>query len=174
MLNDKRVAATVIAEAKHGTLKYRQHGDRLDLIGDGWALMIYQEYAKNKLRKKFGFSAGGLTVVVPKNSDEIVQEGKTLRHCVGGYAARHMDGKVVILFIRKARRPERSFLTVELSPDDKPRVRQVHGYRNDLYAHSSPEEKYAWFFDTWLGWVRAGSRRDRKGNPIVKEEAKTA
>lgn len=51
MLNDKRVAATVIAEAKHGTLKYRQHGDRLDLIGDGWALMIYQEYAKNKLRK---------------------------------------------------------------------------------------------------------------------------
>ena len=54
MLNDKRVAATVIAEAKHGTLKYRQHGDRLDLIGDGWALMIYQEYAKNKLRKTLG------------------------------------------------------------------------------------------------------------------------
>ena len=54
MLNDKRVAATVIVEAKHGTLKYRQHGDRLDLIGDGWALMIYQEYAKNKLRKTLG------------------------------------------------------------------------------------------------------------------------
>ena len=54
MLNDKRVAAAVIAEAKHGTLKYSQHGDRLDLIGDGWALMIYQDYAKNKLRKTLG------------------------------------------------------------------------------------------------------------------------
>lgn len=137
---------------------------------------LYEKRYK-KLSKKFGFSAGGLTVVVPKNSDEIVQEGKTLKHCVGGYAARHMDGKVVILFIRKARRPERSFLTVELSTDDKPRIRQVHGYRNDRYEDgscSTPEEKYAWFFDTWLGWVRAGSRRDRKGNPIIKEEAKTA
>lgn len=130
-----------------------------------------------RLCKKFSFSMGGLTVVVPKTSMEIVAEGKTLHHCVGGYAARHLNGKTVILFIRKSRRPERSFLTVELSTDKKPRIRQVHGYRNEMYRggeHHDPEEAYDWFLSAWLGWVRAGSKRDKQGNPILKQEVETA
>ena len=135
----------------------------------------YQNYYK-KLCKKFAFTYGGLSVVVPEGSSEIIREGKTLHHCVGGYAERHMSGKTVILFIRKERTPGRSFLTVELSADRKPAMRQIHGYRNERYNSNavSARKKYAWFLDAWLGWVNAGSRRDRKGNPIIQEKEKTA
>ena len=138
----------------------------------------YQEYYK-KLCRKFAFTYGGLSVIVPESSADIIREGTTLHHCVGGYAERHMNGKTVILFIRKDRTPGRSFLTVELSTDRKPVLRQIHGYRNERYSNAvSAQKKYAWFLDAWLGWVNAGSRRDRKGNPIttgiIQEKEKTA
>lgn len=135
-----------------------------------------KQYQKSyrAMRKKFEFTLGGLKVVVPECSADIVQEGKTLHHCVGGYAARHMEGRTVILFLRHERRPERPFLTIELTTDKKPKIRQIHGYKNETYgAKQRPEEKYKWFLDTWLSWVEAGSKRDKNGNPIIKE-AKTA
>ena len=117
--------------------------------------------------------------MVPLSSAEIVQEGKTLRHCVGGYAARHIEGSCTILFIRRARTPMRSFLTVELYEErGRWKIRQVHGYKNEGYAKGEereavrPEKRYAWFLDTWLGWVNAGSQRDREGRPVLPETMK--
>ena len=129
------------------------------------------------LEKKYSFALGELRVVIPVSSAEIVQEGKTLHHCVGGYAARHIEGKTTILFIRKRRTPGRSFLTVELYEErGKVKIRQVHGYRNEGYAKADerenvrPAARYAWFLDTWLGWVNAGSPRDKAGNPALPDE----
>lgn len=51
MLNDKRLAAAVISAAKNGILKYRDRGQNLDLIGDGWALTVWKDYARKNLRK---------------------------------------------------------------------------------------------------------------------------
>ena len=151
------------------------------------ALIEHQENEREKERyqkryrlldKKYAFTLGGLTVVVPKNSAEIVREGKTLHHCVVGYADRHINGSTVILFLRHERRPERSFLTIELSTGKKPKLRQIHGYRNEDYRGSRwenrPAEKYKWFLDAWLDWVHDGSPRDQQGRPIMKKEAKTA
>lgn len=129
------------------------------------------------LEKKYGFALGELRVIIPVSSAEIVQEGQTLHHCVGGYAARHIEGKTTILFIRKRRTPGRSFLTVELYEErGKIKLRQVHGYRNEGYAKADereavrPMNRYAWFLDTWLGWVNAGSQRDKAGNPVLPDE----
>lgn len=134
---------------------------------------------RRMLEKKFAFALEGLRVVVPVSSAEIVQEGKTLHHCVGGYAARHLEGKTTILFLRKSRKPGRSFLTIELYEERGAwKIRQIHGYKNEGYAKISerdavrPETRYKWFLDAWLGWVNAGSPRDKQGNPImIKEEA---
>jgi hypothetical protein len=133
---------------------------------------------RRMLEKKYGFVLGELRVVIPVSSAEIVQEGKTLHHCVGGYAARHIEGKTTILFIRKRRTPGRSFLTVELETDKrgKVKIRQVHGYRNEGYAKADereavrPANRYAWFLDVWLSWVNAGSPRDKSGAPILENE----
>lgn len=135
---------------------------------------------RRMLEKKYGFALGELRVVIPVSSAEIVQEGRTLHHCVGGYAARHIEGKTTILFIRKRRTPGRSFLTVELYEErGKIKIRQVHGYRNEGYAKADereavrPVNRYAWFLDTWLGWVNAGSPRDKAGNPVLPGTDKT-
>lgn len=138
-----------------------------------------------KLQKMYEFSMGGYRIVVPKNPEEIIREGKTLQHCVGGYAERHFKGEVTILFLRKERKPGVSFLTIEMkqrrSKRDPVVLRQIHGYRNEGYRYDypngqrgkRPEEKFKWFLDAWRCWLRAGSPRDKDGKPIIKEE-KTA
>ena len=141
-----------------------------------------KKYGKRRkaLEKRFAFELDGLRVLVPACSQEIVQEGKILHHCVGGYAARHLEGTATILFLRKSRKPGRSFLTVELYKERGVwKLRQIHGYRNEGYATGAekaladPKKRYAGCLETWLGWVNAGSPRDQQGKPImtVKEEA---
>ena len=150
-------------------------------VESGRAEMKKYKQRRRMLEKKFAFALEGLRVVIPVSSAEIVQEGKTLHHCVGGYAARHIEGKTTILFIRKRRTPGRSFLTVELTEDKRGRwsIVQVHGYRNEGYASGEvkeavrPSTRYKWFLDAWLGWVNAGSQRDKDGSPVLPGTDKT-
>lgn len=152
-----------------------------------------EEQKKNKefnkrLRKMYEFSYGDLCIVVPGSTQEIIMEGKTLKHCVGGYAARHFNDKVTILFLRHKRKPDTPFVTIEIIPRQKMTgmivIRQIHGYQNEGYLRGMaedqkhrcrPEYKYKWFLDLWRAWVEAGSKRDKKGNPILpNEKEKTA
>lgn len=148
-----------------------------------------EEQKKNKefnkrLRKMYEFSYGDLCIVVPGSTEKIIMEGRTLKHCVGGYAARHFNDKVTILFLRHKRRPNVPFCTIEIVPrqkmTDKVVIRQIHGYRNETYTVNGhhptpPREKHRWFIDVWKDWVMDGSRRDKKGNPILIEtKEKTA
>ena len=128
---------------------------------------------RKMLEKKFSFKLEGYRILIPNSADEIIQEGKTLHHCVGGYAARHISGSTTILFLRKARTPTRSFLTIELYEErGQVKIKQIHGYRNENYkgGHELPPgERFAWFLDPWLEWVNAGSQRDKQGQPVLPE-----
>lgn len=139
-----------------------------------------KKYKKRKrmLEKKYEFSLGELCILVPQSTEEIVQEGKTLHHCVGGYADWHMRGKTTILFLRKRRKQGRSFLTIELKEErGQIGIWQIHGYKNEGYTKAGkpaipPRERYRDFLDTWLAWVNAGSKRDKQGRPILPEMQK--
>lgn len=143
-----------------------------------------KKYKKRKrmLEKKYAFALGELCILVPQSTEEIVQEGKTLHHCVGGYADRHVRGATTILFLRKRKRQERSFLTIELKEErGQIDIRQIHGYQNEGYEKPGkpvlpPRERYRDFLDTWLAWVNAGSKRDKQGRPILPtmQKEKTA
>ena len=61
---------------------------------------------------------------------ELIEEGNTLRHCVGGYAGTHAMGKI-ILFVRHTRRPDRSWYTLNINVLTKEEI-QLHGYRNEM------------------------------------------
>lgn len=130
-----------------------------------------KRYARRRkqLEERYAFAMDGLRILVPTGSEEIIREGRTLHHCVGGYAPRHLAGATTILFLRKARTPGRSFLTIELEEErGRIRIRQIHGYRNEGYgAKKAPRERYAAWLDTWLGWVNAGSERDNNGRPVL-------
>ena len=137
-----------------------------------------KKYAKlkKKLEKKYAFELGELCVLVPESAEDIVREGQTLHHCVGGYAKRHIEGKTIILFLRKRRKPLRSYLTIELhEARGKAFIMQVQGYKNELYIKKTgvaPSVRYREFLDTWLAWVNAGSKRDKQGRPILPEMQK--
>lgn len=128
---------------------------------------------RKALEKKYGYTYDGLSIVVPRGIEDIVREGKTLEICVGGYAHRHVEGKTTILFLRHERRPERSWLCIELN--DREEIQQIHGYRNEGYPHAiAPEKRYRAWLKQWQKWYKAGSPRDSKGKPIIKERRKSA
>lgn len=125
-------------------------------------------------RRKYNIELGDYFIRVAETGEEILLEGRTLCHCVGGYAERHLSGATTILFLRRTATPEASLYTIEM---DGNRLRQIHGFRNDFGADVTPREKMAWILDPWLDWLAADSPRDKDGRPQLpekKEEIKTA
>lgn len=50
---------------------------------------------------------------------ELRREGEALGHCVASYTNRIIKGQCVILFIRKAKKPNKAFYTLEVNADGK-------------------------------------------------------
>lgn len=144
----------------------------LKIMDDRKKAEAYQKRRK-ALEKKYGYTCDGMSIVVPRGIEDIVREGKTLEICVGGYAHRHVEGKTTILFLRHERRPERSWLCIEL--DTRGSIVQIHGYKNEGYPHAiAPRERYKEWLEQWQNWYRSGSLRNSKGKPIKKERRKSA
>ncbi len=129
-----------------------------------------KEYAKNSkyindfllVKKRYSeleWNDGKYCIILPESPKALIDEGETLRHCVGNYCETHSKGKRIILFVRKYRRPERSFYTLNISfESDKPHEIQFHGYGNERhgenkeYKHSIPKDVRA-FVDRWKSEV---------------------
>lgn len=159
-------AAHDSATAKHQN-KMERERKKAQAEKDRLAEMAYEE-RRVELEKKYGFAMDDYLIRVPANKDEILNEGRKLQHCVGGYADRHMSGTVTILFMREAKKPGVPWLTIEMCGNT---LVQIHGFKNEgLYTTKGrfapdPREVYREFLDTWLDWLKKGSKRDKKGNP---------
>lgn len=94
----------------------------------------------NKLLKKFEYTdeKRGLQIIVPKDMEEIIEEGRRLDHCVGGYAQRHAQGKLTILFLRTADKPDVPYYTMEV--DTNGRIVQCRGFKNNCAGNPKPQE----------------------------------
>lgn len=125
------------------------------------------------LSEKYLFWTDDFLIRAPVDADEIVDEGKALKHCVGGYADRHMTGATTILFLRRRDRPHTPLATIEMNGNT---VVQVHGYRNELEGcadnpdRESARKLYAGVLDPWLKWLKAGSKRDEDGRPKLPKK----
>lgn len=132
-------------------------------------------------RLKYEFELDGLKIVFPATGAAIRREGKALDHCVGGYADRHLTGTLTILFLRRSDRPEMPYVTIEM---DGNQLRQIYGYKNETKPCAdnpdrvSPRVRHKEFLDTWLRWLRSGSKRNADGTPKLPKRkqnvAKTA
>ncbi len=132
--------------------------------GDRKAVEYYRKHILPQLRRRYEFTYDGLQILVPLNGEEIVAEGKAMRHCVGGYAARHLEGRVVILFLRREEQPEEPFVTIEMNGDN---LIQARGYHNDWDVSTTPQTRHPEFSRVWLDWVKAGSPRMQDGAPVL-------
>lgn len=121
-------------------------------------------------RLKYEFELDGLKVVFPATGAAIRREGKVLNHCVGGYAERHLNGTLTILFLRHSDRPGMPYVTIEM---DGNQLRQIHGYDNERHPCAdnpnrvSPRKRHKGFLDVWLRWLKAGSKRNKDGTPCI-------
>ena len=104
--------------------------------------------------KALEWTDGELCIRVPQEEQELIDEGKTLRHCVGSYGRTHCGGKP-IFFVRHYRRPERSYYTLNIDlTTPRPKEIQLHGYGNERhgerkqYEHGIPK-KVRDFCDKW-------------------------
>lgn len=135
------------------------------------ALQQYRGGRLKRLRRKYEMEAGGFCIRVPTCASEIRSEGRALRHCVGGYAARHMQGKTVILFLRSVEEPDKPLCTIEMAGTGWTEIRQIHGYQNDRNG-PMPRQAYKALLDLWLPWLAAGSPRDGAGHPVLMAREK--
>ncbi|MHA7580421.1 PcfJ domain-containing protein [Paenibacillus vandeheii] len=62
-----------------------------------------------------------------ESASELIEEGKKLSICVGGYAERYALGKTDIFLVREIERPDTPFYTVEILNGD---IRQVQGLKH--------------------------------------------
>ena len=69
-------------------------------------------------RKKYEWHDGDYFIKVPETLADIVREGQRQQHCVAGYATRHAEGALTILFMRRISDPEKNFITIEMSNKD--------------------------------------------------------
>ena len=75
-------------------------------------------------------------IIVPREPKDIINEGASLNHCVGGYLESVASGNKTILFLRKVSNPDESFYTIEVSNNS--RIVQIHGNRNK-WLGNNPE-----------------------------------
>jgi len=120
-LHDTAICMPRDFEAMHTrlseTINYKQNEETRKLFEEHYTF-----------RKALEFSNGELLIRQPESLDEIATEGAELHHCVGGYGKRHAQGKLHILFIRKADKPDEAYYTMELGLRGE--IRQVRGLRN--------------------------------------------
>lgn len=129
--------------------------------------------AREKLRlrmEKYNFEFGEYFIRIAETSAEIVAEGKTLQHCVGGYAERHMAGRTTILFLRRMDAPQASLYTIEMNGNQ---LCQIHGFKNELGTGARPpREVMSWMLEPWLKWLQKGSPRNKDGTPKLAKPKK--
>ena len=98
-------------------------------------LLNKYKMTKKKRDELYDFEDDEFIIKMPDTPIDIMEEGKALNHCVGGYMENHVEGKTTILFLRRKNDPETSFYTIEVKNNE---VIQIHGKHN-RWLGNNPE-----------------------------------
>lgn len=88
------------------------------------------DYIKSKYKMEkdiWSWQNESFHIRLPRNTEEIIEEGDKQKHCVGMYIDRVCNGKCVILFLRKNDAPNQPFYTVEYARGE---IQQYRGFAN--------------------------------------------
>jgi len=107
------------------------------------------EATHDSLCRLVEWTDGNITVVMPRSSREIVEEGVRQKHCVGRYCERVAVGESVILFLRHADSPNENFFTMEIKKDmEKLDIVQCRGFANG--EKTEEVEKFLKKYKRWF------------------------
>lgn len=148
-LDDQAVLFPPDLEAAHARtieqVKYEETKEFEELFQKTRAKGLWMELEKD-----------GLLIRWPTSGNEIINEGKVLHHCVGGYAKRAAEGKTTILLVRKVNAPDVPYYTLEWLEG---RVQQCRTTRNLCYT-SNPQVKA--FVDGWVEYLKTAKGKKKK------------
>lgn len=96
---------------------------------------------------------------MPKTAQEFVDEGKALHNCLGrmGYSTKMSEGKILIVFIRKAKDPDTPYVAMEFNPHT---MKILQLYKGGNARVDSELENY--MYNKWLKFVK--SKKGKKNN----------
>ena len=105
-----------------------------------------------KLRKEFLYEDNNYIIRPARSAEEIVMEGRSLHHCVGGdtYLDKHNEGKSYILLLRFKKNPEIPYITVEITPEYK--ILQWYG----AHDKKPDEENMRMWLNSYVTRLRCG------------------
>lgn len=123
----------------------------------------YPNIKKNyrRLRNRYFYEDDNFVIRPARSAEEIVMEGRTLHHCVGGnnYLSKHNTGESNILMLRFKDRDTEPYITVEIKGE---KIVQWYG------AHDKkPDEKN---MQTWLNAYTTRLKCERLGIGSRTEE----
>lgn len=122
---------------------------------------IYMDERYQKLVKMYEYADKRYCIIVPKSAIEIVYEGKDLHHCVAGYAERHINGVLTILFMRDVNHKGSALYTIEMRGKE---LRQIRGMKN-----CDPTPQAQKFVDKWLKWIALPEKQKHPKNKKAKK-----
>ncbi|MCI3027714.1 PcfJ domain-containing protein [Desemzia sp. C1] len=134
----------------------KAHDNAVNLLNQMKREVETKEY-EGRLKKILNYEAtiDNFSFVVPKDLNELIIEGKTLHHCVGGsgYINQHKNGQTTIVFVRRKECLEEPFFTLELK---NRQIVQVRGKHNQ-----DPPEEVTEVADKWLEWINSRSKKHK-------------
>lgn len=97
-------------------------------------------------RKHYEYEDDEFIIRLPKNVQEIVEEGSIQRICIGGYTTRHSVGDTNLFFLRKKDNENAPFYAIEMN--NAKNIVQIHGFGN-RWLGNNPEA-----IPTVMRWLR--------------------
>ena len=137
----------------------KAHDDMNDKVREKANLeldMNIRKYSQENEYLSFCDEETGLTIFPAPSHQALIDEGKTLHHCVATYAKSVSEGKTLILFIRKTAEPETPYFTLEFRNGN---VAQNRGMRN---CNRTAEVKA--FEEKWLKHIKEGKKNGKRNN----------
>ena len=111
----------------------------------------------NTLNQTYYFEDETYLIRAPIDAGEIIKEGHSLHHCVGGsgYLSRMASKTTVILFLRKKDAPDKSYYTLEMNTN---RIVQCHTYKNK----DKDKAQIKSFLGKWESYLRNNVKLNSK------------
>lgn len=101
----------------------------------------FKEVVSSDVYTKYEYQGDKYSIIAPKESSEIMEEGNALSHCVASYLDDVIKEKCKIFFMRKNEEPDKPLVTIEIRDST---IRQARGEFN-----RKPTEEENSFIGQW-------------------------
>lgn len=127
-VHDRTAAEYQALQDKKAAEKKRREDERIKREAEVMKKLLEEMLKENAgIDNAFLIKGKGLILRVPRDAQEIKNEGAALHHCVGTYVDRVAKGQTHIFFVRRVEEPDTPYFTMEYNNG---RVIQCRGSHN--------------------------------------------